>query len=147
MVRVGAVGAEGGTYAVHTYPLPLPWAGLGYSTAASPQQLQLALEVPLLTLQRLQLVLALPVRIFKFLVKGKQKRLCEKEVNYVHILDEIKLELIDKRAKRHINKVVKRGQSDKKHRVVAEIEVEIEANTEELRQREMETGRTTMLTY
>lgn len=67
LVRVGAVRAERGTYAVHAYPLPLPWAALGCSTAASPQQLQLALEVPLLALQRLQLVLALPVRIFKFL--------------------------------------------------------------------------------
>lgn len=84
MVRVGAVRAERGTYAVHAYPLPLPWAALGCSTAASPQQLQLALEVPLLALQRLQLVLALPVRIFKFLVRGKREG--EEMVNYVYIL-------------------------------------------------------------
>lgn len=67
LVRIRAVGAEGGAHAVHAYPLTLPRAALGCSTTASPQQLQLTLEVPLLTLQRLQLVLALPVRLFKFL--------------------------------------------------------------------------------
>lgn len=67
LVRVRAVGAEGGAHTIHAYPLPLPWAALGCSTAAAPQQLQLALEVSLLPLQGLQLVLALPVCLFKFL--------------------------------------------------------------------------------
>lgn len=78
LVRVRAVGAEGGAHAVHAYPFPLRWAALGCSTAASPQQLQLALEVPLLALQRLQLVLALPVCLFKFLLirrtMGRQRK-------------------------------------------------------------------------
>lgn len=73
MVRVRAVGAEGGAHTVHPYPLPLPRAALGCSTAASPQQLQLALEVPLLALQRFQLVLALPVCLFKFLVRTERR--------------------------------------------------------------------------
>lgn len=73
MVRVGAIGAEGGAHTVHAYPFALPRAALAYSTVASPQQLQLALEVPLFALQRLQLVLTLPVRFFKFLVKAERK--------------------------------------------------------------------------
>ena len=73
LVRVRAVGAEGGAHAVHAYPLALPRAALGCSTAASPQQLQLALEVPLLALQRLQLVLALPVCLFKFLLRRRRR--------------------------------------------------------------------------
>lgn len=67
LIRVRAVGAEGGAHTVHAYPLSLPWAVLGCSTTASTQQLQLTLKVPLLALQRLQLVLALPVHLFKFL--------------------------------------------------------------------------------
>lgn len=78
MVRVRAVGAEGGAHTVHAYPFPLCWAALGCSTAASPQQLQLPLEVPLLALQRLQLVLALPICLFKFLLirrrMGRQRK-------------------------------------------------------------------------
>lgn len=73
LVRIRAVRAEGRAHAVHTYPLALPRAALGCSTTASPQQLQLTLEVPLLTLQRLQLVLALPVRLFKFLIGSKRR--------------------------------------------------------------------------
>lgn len=64
LVRVGAVRAQGGAHTVHAYPLALHGAGGAHS---SPQQLELALEVPLLTLQGLQLILALPVRLFKFL--------------------------------------------------------------------------------
>lgn len=78
MVRVRAVGAEGGAHTVHAYPFPLCWAALGCSTAASPEQLQLPLEVPLLALQRLQLVLALPICLFKFLLirrrMGRQRK-------------------------------------------------------------------------
>lgn len=69
LVGVGAVGAEGGADAVHTYPLPLPCRA-----AASSQQLQLKLEVLLLALQRLQLVLALPVGLFKFLLRKKRDK-------------------------------------------------------------------------
>lgn len=83
LVRVRAVGAEGGAHTVHAYPLPLSWAALGGSTTASPQQLQLALEVPLLTLQRLQLVLALPVCLFKFLT-GESEGGDREKVNYVY---------------------------------------------------------------
>lgn len=74
LVRVRAIGAEGGAHTVHAYPFPLPRAALCYSTAAAAaQQLQLALEVPLLTLQRLQLVLTLPVHLFKFLVREERR--------------------------------------------------------------------------
>lgn len=64
LVGVRAVRAQGGAHTVHAYPLALHGAG---GADSAPQQLELALEVPLLTLQGLQLILALPVRLFKFL--------------------------------------------------------------------------------
>lgn len=64
LVGVGAVRAQGGAHTVHAYSLTLHGAG---GVDSAPQQLELTLEVPLLTLQGLQLILALPVRLFKFL--------------------------------------------------------------------------------
>lgn len=74
LVRVGVPGAEGGAHAVRAYPLPLRRACRGRSAAAAPQELQLTLEVPLLALQRIQLVLALLICLFKFLVEGGRQR-------------------------------------------------------------------------
>lgn len=73
LVRVRALGAEGGAHAVRAYPVPLRRASPGHSaTASAPQELQLTLQVPLLALQRVQLVLALLIRVFKFLVHGRR---------------------------------------------------------------------------
>lgn len=74
LVRVGALGAEGGAHAVRAYPVPLRRASPGHSATAAPapQELQLTLQVPLLALQRVQLVLALLIRLFKFLVHGRR---------------------------------------------------------------------------
>ena len=70
-VRGGALGADSGAHAVHAYPVPLP------GPLSSLQQVQLALQVTLLSLQRLQLVLALTVCLFKFLI-GQGERESER---------------------------------------------------------------------